>query len=479
MLREISGPQRQRRAIVFDGRDITHMPPHEVAARGVVSMPGGRGVFPGLTVRENLALGGWLAEDEDVDAALAQVYDIFPALVDRADILAGALSGGEQQQLSLAQAFLAKPKLLLIDELSLGLSPAVVAELLDVVRAIHRSGVTVVVVEQSVNIALTLADRAVFMEKGEVRFFGATADLLRRPDILRAVYVKGTGALEGVRPVARRAPAVDAPPVLEVQGLTKRYGGVVALDDVSLTVTEGEVLGVIGPNGSGKTTLFDVVSGFVPPDEGAVLLRGLDVTDASAEGRAPATCCAGPGRLPVPSLPSGNARRLHSQLEVGIVVLARCSGSAPARGVRARADACRALQLCPLPRTPSPRTSPPFSPHRDWCVLLLGPRCSCSTSRVGHRPGEARAGEAAAPVRYDGLPPCITITTCSCCRRATSWSPSSWAAWNLGTPAEFLPTSGWSPHISRRSDPSRRGADETDRALSSPCRWPSGRAASQ
>jgi branched-chain amino acid transport system ATP-binding protein len=295
LLRAISGSQEASAgAIVFNGRDITHMPPHEIAGRGVVHMPGGRGVFPGLSVRENLLLGNWVHEGEegdDIAGRLAEVFEIFPVLRDRAGTLAGALSGGEQQQLSLAQAFLMKPKLLMIDELSLGLSPAVVGQLLDVVREIHRRGVTIIVVEQSVNVALTIADKAIFMEKGEVKFFGDTADLLSRPDILRAVYVKGTGALSetpgsssaGARQRAREL--TEARPVLEVADIVKRYGGVTALDGVSLGLREGEVLGIIGPNGSGKTTLFDIISGFQRADGGRVLFEGVDITDESPEQR--------------------------------------------------------------------------------------------------------------------------------------------------------------------------------------------------
>jgi len=296
LLRAISGiTEASSGAIVFDGRDITHMPPHEIAARHVIHMPGGRGVFPGLTVRDNLLLGGWMIDDEaEVATRLAEVFDIFPVLAERAEQLATSLSGGEQQQLSLAQAFLSRPKLLLIDELSLGLSPAVVSELVEVVREIHRRGVTVVVVEQSVNVALTLADKAVFMEKGEVRFVGPTEELLARPDILRAVYVKGTGALTDGPPGGaaqtaarqRELGLVEAGPVLELDGLTKRYGGVLAVDDVSLALRDGQVLGLIGPNGAGKTTLFDLISGYQAPDAGVIRYEGTDITELSVEERA-------------------------------------------------------------------------------------------------------------------------------------------------------------------------------------------------
>ena len=278
-------------AIWFGGEDITHLPAPEHVRRGVVTVPGGRGVFPGLTVRENLRLAGWpfAGDPEHVQRATGQVLDLFPRLRERIEARAGSLSGGEQQMLSLAQAFIARPRLLMIDELSLGLAPAVVEQLLDVVRAIHANGTTIVLVEQSVNVALTVAERAVFMEKGEVRFTGPTTDLLRRPDILRSVFLAGTGAGSGAarRKQGSRAPwETDADPVLEVRGVSKSFGGVDALGRVDLILREGEVLGLIGPNGAGKTTLFDVVSGFVVPDTGSITLVGDDVTDTTPDQRA-------------------------------------------------------------------------------------------------------------------------------------------------------------------------------------------------
>jgi branched-chain amino acid transport system ATP-binding protein len=296
LLKAISGTQEASAgAIVFDGRDITHMPPHETAGRGVIHMPGGRGIFPGLTVAENLVLGNWMNTDDpgEVDRRLEDVFAIFPILRERAGENAASLSGGEQQMLSLAQAFLAKPRLLMIDELSLGLAPAVVGQLLEVVRRIHAQGTTIIVVEQSVNVALTIAKRAIFMEKGEVKFFGDTADLLARPDILRAVYVKGTGALTSAPTSAlrsereRRALELgEARGILEVEGLVKRFGGITAVDGVSFALREGEVLGIIGPNGSGKTTIFDLISGFQTPDAGVVRYQGLDITALPPDERA-------------------------------------------------------------------------------------------------------------------------------------------------------------------------------------------------
>jgi len=200
LLRAIAGTQEASNGAIFlDGMDITHRPPDENAAGGIVFMPGGRAVFPSLTVEENLRAAAWMyrQDDEYVAQRTEQIYDFFPILRKRVKQQAGTMSGGEQQMLALGQAFLMKPRLLMIDELSLGLAPAIVEQLLGIVRAIADSGTTIILVEQSVNVALTVAERAVFMEKGEVRFSGSTAELLRRPDILRSVYLKGTGSSSG------------------------------------------------------------------------------------------------------------------------------------------------------------------------------------------------------------------------------------------------------------------------------------------
>jgi ABC-type branched-subunit amino acid transport system ATPase component len=254
----------------------------------VVLVPGGIGTFPSLTVTENLRAAAWLARRDRKEAArrTRAALEIFPELRPRLDDPAANLSGGQQQMLSLAMAFLSRPKLLLIDELSLGLAPVVVDRLVEVVRDLARQGTTVVVVEQSVNVALTLATEAYFMEKGEIRFHGPTEELLDRPDVLRSVFLEGVGArtvTPASRPVATRNGAVAA---LEVDGLTRSVGGIRAVDDVSFTVAPGEVLGIVGPNGAGKTTVFDLVSGYLPSESGRVLLGGRDVTGQSTDGRA-------------------------------------------------------------------------------------------------------------------------------------------------------------------------------------------------
>jgi ABC-type branched-subunit amino acid transport system ATPase component/MFS family permease len=293
-------------AIVFDGRDMSYTPPDETAGRGVTMVPGGAGVFPTLTVRENLQLAGWLhRKDKDhTRESTEKVLDIFPILRERMDELGGNLSGGQQQMLTLGMAFIEKPRLLMIDELSLGLAPSVVGQLLEIVRELKAAGTTIILVEQSVNVALTVAETAYFMEKGEIRFHGPTAELLNRPDVLRSVFLEGAGTHDqAVAGVGATMPVVAARPTtnghtptpdelrLEVRGLTKRFGGITALSDVSYAVAGGEIVGFLGPNGAGKTTLFDVISGFTHQDAGQIMIRDTqgdvhDITRTSAQNRA-------------------------------------------------------------------------------------------------------------------------------------------------------------------------------------------------
>ncbi|HEY7071459.1 MAG TPA: MFS transporter [Acidimicrobiales bacterium] len=293
-------------AIIYDGTDMTYTPPEEVVGRGVVQVPGGRGVFPSLTVAENLRLAAWPYQHDPayVAESTEAVLEHFPTLRARWGDLAGNLSGGEQQMLTLGMAFIAKPRLLMIDELSLGLAPIVVDRLLKIVEAIRARGTTIILVEQSVNVALTLCEKAYFMEKGQIRFHGPTRELLDRPEILRSVFLEGAEAMadagaptaaDAIRVAAAAMTAAAAEPpadgdqsrfVLVAEELTRSYGGVRAVSDVSFELSQGAILGVIGPNGAGKTTLFDLISGYMPPDKGRLLFKGSDVIGLSADARA-------------------------------------------------------------------------------------------------------------------------------------------------------------------------------------------------
>jgi ABC-type branched-subunit amino acid transport system ATPase component len=194
LLRVVAGLETPSAGRVrFRGEDITGMPAEQVVRHGLVLVAGGRSVFPDMTVAENLEIKSLLLRrrPQQLGEARERVFEVFPRLRERLGQLAGSLSGGEQQQLTLAKALMLEPTLLCIDELSLGLAPVAVEPLLQTVRSIHATGVAVVVVEQSLNVAAALCDRAVFLEKGEVRFEGATNQLLERDDIARAVFLGG------------------------------------------------------------------------------------------------------------------------------------------------------------------------------------------------------------------------------------------------------------------------------------------------
>ena len=304
LLKAISGiVEADTGAVLLDGRDITHAPPNEIAAHGVTQLPGGAGIFPSLTVAENLRAASWLdrsSASKNWDEHCKKALDNFPMLVERLEDDAGDLSGGQQQILGLAMAFLSRPRLLMIDELSLGLAPVIVEELLPKLQDLAKEGVTIVLVEQSVNVALTVADTAYFMEKGEIKFHGETAELLKRPDVLRSVFLEGATAgldrsskeaedleevFEQTEKESEGLAAPKAEPVLEVHDISRSFGGITAVSNVSFQVAPKEILGFIGPNGAGKTTLFDLIGGFTESDSGKVALAGRSIHHLTAANR--------------------------------------------------------------------------------------------------------------------------------------------------------------------------------------------------
>ena len=289
LLRAIGGVvEADHGAIVFDGRDITHLPPDEIARLGVAQVPGGEGIFPNLRVEDNLRVAAWQGrrrgeQDADmIDEALAA----FPILASRRDERAANLSGGQQQMLALAMATITRPKLFLIDELSLGLSPLVVEQLLGAIESMRQAGTAILLVEQSMNVAVAVADRVYVMETGVVRFSGSADELAARPELLWSVYLQKASDALGIPAPGHAAPKGGGRAEVEVRELSLSFGGNSALHDVSLHADHGEIVGIIGPNGAGKTTLFDVVSGFLRPDAGRVELAGVDVTERTASARA-------------------------------------------------------------------------------------------------------------------------------------------------------------------------------------------------
>jgi ABC-type branched-subunit amino acid transport system ATPase component/MFS family permease len=293
LLRAISGIHPANNGAIFlDGDDITHLPPEQVAARGVVMMPGGQAIFPRMTVARNLRVAAWMNRKDSahIKQKTEEVLTRFPRLRERLNAQAGNLSGGEQQMLAIGQALLMKPRLLMIDELSLGLAPHIVHELLDTLREINRAGTTVLIVEQSINVALQVAQRAVYMEKGEIRFDGSVGELMARPDVVHSVFLSGavsaSGLGHGVERRLLQLPGQERDTVLRAKDIELRYGGVQVLDGVSLEVDQGEVVGLVGANGAGKTSLFDVITGFAQPSAGTVVVGTRDVTKLSPDARA-------------------------------------------------------------------------------------------------------------------------------------------------------------------------------------------------
>jgi branched-chain amino acid transport system ATP-binding protein len=172
----------------FDGQDITGMHSRQVVKQGLIQVPEGRKVFPNLSVHENLELGAFTRGRERKQSNLDKVYDTFPRLKERVTQLAGTLSGGEQQMLAIGRGLMAEPRLLILDEPSLGLSPLLVEELFGLISQLRSSGLAILLVEQNVGQSLDIADRAYVMENGEIRFTGTPSELLAS-DTLRQAYL--------------------------------------------------------------------------------------------------------------------------------------------------------------------------------------------------------------------------------------------------------------------------------------------------
>ncbi|MEZ5812359.1 MAG: ABC transporter ATP-binding protein [Rhizobiaceae bacterium] len=191
MMTICGNPQARSGQVVFDDTEITGMPTHEIMALGIAQSPEGRRIFPRMTVMENLMMGAMLVDDAHFDEDLRRVFDLFPRLKERAQQRGGTLSGGEQQMLAIARALMGRPRLLLLDEPSLGLAPLIVKQIFDVIRELNASqGLTVFLVEQNAFHALKLAHRGYVMVNGKITMTGTGAELLKREDV-RAAYLEG------------------------------------------------------------------------------------------------------------------------------------------------------------------------------------------------------------------------------------------------------------------------------------------------
>ncbi len=189
LLRAISGVQPITAGrILLEGRPIERLPGHARVALGIAQVPEGRQLFAPLSVEDNLRLGAWTRRDADLDAELGQAYALFPMLASRRHAAAGTLSGGQQQMLAIGRALMAKPRLLLLDEPSMGLAPMLVDQILGVVQGLKRTGLTVLLVEQNARAALAIADRGYVVETGRIAASGSAAELLA-DDRVQAAYL--------------------------------------------------------------------------------------------------------------------------------------------------------------------------------------------------------------------------------------------------------------------------------------------------
>jgi len=188
LINAIAGVLRARAGTIwFDGRDVTALPPHRFCEAGIALVPEGRRLFTGMSVRENLELGSYLpAARRQRQASLDAVLDLFPALREKLASAAGELSGGQQQMVAIGRALMARPRLLLLDEPSLGLSPLITSEVFAAIRRINAEGTAVLLVEQNVALAMAMASRAYVLEEGRIAAEGAPQELLARPEIQRA-----------------------------------------------------------------------------------------------------------------------------------------------------------------------------------------------------------------------------------------------------------------------------------------------------
>jgi branched-chain amino acid transport system ATP-binding protein len=184
-------PRATSGRIVFEGNDITRLPTHEIMRRGLAISPEGRRVFPSLTVLENLKMGAFFASNDEIEQGVGYVFGLFPRLKERAAQRAGTMSGGEQQMLAIGRALMSKPRLLLLDEPTLGLAPLVIAQIFEIIRTIRASGVTVFLVEQNANKALSVADRGYVLENGHVVLHDTGANLLANSDVRKAYLGHG------------------------------------------------------------------------------------------------------------------------------------------------------------------------------------------------------------------------------------------------------------------------------------------------
>jgi len=275
----------------FEGQELNNRDTSWVVRAGLVQVPEGRRIFRDLTVEENLNAGGYTVRDKGARRdARDRAFELFPILAERRDQRAGLLSGGQQQMLAMGRALMSSPKLLLLDEPSLGLAPKLVEQIGDIIQQIHSMGTSVLLIEQNAAMGLRVADRAYVLEVGSVTAEGTSAQL-SATDEIRDRYL-GVGSTSPTRTIHEDEP-VDVPVHLQtssparaqelrVEDLTVKFGGITALSGVSFTVAAGTVHALIGPNGAGKSTCINVLGGAYRATSGTVHYGTTEISSLRA-----------------------------------------------------------------------------------------------------------------------------------------------------------------------------------------------------
>ncbi|GAA3384862.1 ATP-binding cassette domain-containing protein [Cryptosporangium minutisporangium] len=278
-------------SVRFDGHDLARRDASWAVRAGLVQVPEGRRIFRDLTVEENLRAGGTTVRDARTrKSAFERVYELFPILAERRQQRGGLLSGGQQQMLAMGRALMTAPKLLLLDEPSLGLAPQLVEQIGDLIGQIHAQGTSVLLIEQNAAMGLRVSDRAYVLEVGRITAEGTSTELAATDDI-RDRYL-GVGATSSTRTTPRDEPievsvhlqrsSTAEARVLRVDDLQVRFGGIAALSGVSFTVEAGTVHALIGPNGAGKSTCLNVLGGAYRATSGSVHYGDTELTTLPA-----------------------------------------------------------------------------------------------------------------------------------------------------------------------------------------------------
>jgi ABC-type branched-subunit amino acid transport system ATPase component len=278
----LQGGRVQEGSIELLSTRLLGLDPADVVRAGVVQVPEGRRIFSDLTVEENLRAGSFGRTDRRArGGAQKRVFDLFPRLEERRSQRAGLLSGGEQQMLAIGRALMSDPKVLLLDEPSLGLAPQLVDRIGQIIEQINARGTAVVLVEQNAAMALKIAHRAYVLEVGSVALEGPASDLAARHEVReRYLGVAGDDEAEVItaEPIQRVTSGKRDPRPLSVESVTVRFGGLEALSDVSLHVAPASTHAIIGPNGAGKSTLLNVLTGVYRATSGRVVYGGQQLT---------------------------------------------------------------------------------------------------------------------------------------------------------------------------------------------------------